>query len=401
MTTAQPAPVPAPANDVLATTGSAPRMPTLDDLRLLAARTAEVTVSLYLPVDRSGAGREADRIRLRNLIHHAARQLDTAADAATALAITARLEDLAAQPALWAHPGDGMALFASAAWAHAFHLPLKVADFATVGSHCHLKPLASLLQCDGRFHLLELSQHGVRLHECSHFGMHEIALPGAPQALEEVCPPVAGEHRVEVRTLHGGPSSPHYFAVTGDEQAKERIRNYFRRIDACVCALHDSRTPLLIAGVGFLLPLYRSVNHHPLLMEEGIDIGNPQHAQDRRLHEDAWRIMAPYFARTAVAARERLADSQGTGRTSAELAAILPAAREGRVADLFVAADRVRWGTFDERDGRIREHDPRWVDDDDLLNLALIHALATRANIHVLPRTQLPGGCDVQALFRY
>lgn len=402
MTTPRPAHAPAASTGGQATPGSAPPMPTLDDLRSLAARPAEVTVSLYLPVDRTGAGRNGDRIRLRNLIHRAAQQLGAGADAAGAPAIVARLEALAAAPMLWEHPGDGMALFAGATWAQAFHLPLTVAEFATVGSHCHLKPLASLLQCDGRFHLLELSQHGVRLHEGSHFGMREISLPGAPQALEEVCPPVAGEHRVEVRTLHGAPSPAHYFAVTGDEQAKERIRSYFRRIDGCVCALlHHSQAPLVIAGVGSLLPLYRSVSRHPLLMEEGVDLGNPQHAQDRRLHEEAWRILAPHFARAAVAARERLASCQGTGRTSDGLGAILPAAREGRVEDLFIAADRVRWGSFDERDGRIREHDPRWADDDDLLNLALIHALATRAHIHVLPRAQMPGGVDIQALYRY
>lgn len=381
---------------------SSTRAPALGDLHALAARPGEVTVSLYLPVNRTGAGKHENHIRLRNLIHQAAGQLAGGADAQTAAAINGQLEGLAGNAALWAHPGDGMAVFATATWAQAFHLPLTIPEFVVVGSRCHLKPLASILQCDGQFYLLELSQHGVRLHAGSHFGMHEIALPGAPQSVEEVVHPVAGEHRVEVRTLHGGPSSPHYFAVTGDEQAKERIRTYFRQVNASICGLlHGSQAPLVIAGVGFLLPLYRSVNHYPHLMEGGIDAGNPESPSDQHLHAQAWQMVATHFAHASVAARERLAQFQGTVRASADLKQILHAAREGRVADLFIAADSVRWGSFDERDEQVREHQQRWADDDDLLNLALILALATRAHIHVLPRDRLPEGSDIHAVFRY
>ena len=153
--------------------------------------------------------------------------------------------------------------------------------------------------------------------------------------------------------------------------------------------------------VRVVTPLYRSVNHHPHLMEGVIDAGKPESASDHLLHERAWEIVAPHFGHAAVSARERLDQFQGTTRTSSELKSILHAAREGRVADLFIAADSVRWGSFDERDEKVREHKQRWADDDDLLNLALIHALSTRAHIHVLPREKLPGGSDIHALFRY
>ena len=136
-------------------------------------------------------------------------------------------------------------------------------------------------------------------------------------------------------------------------------------------------------------------------MEGGIDAGNPEAPSDHHLHHSAWEMVAPHFARSSIAARERLVQLHGTDRVSADLGKILHAAREGRVADLFIAADSVRWGSFDERDGKVREHEPRWSDDDDLLNLALIHALGTRAHIHVQPRSELPGSSDVHALFRY
>jgi hypothetical protein len=271
-----------------------------------------------------------------------------------------------------------------------------------VGSRCHLKPLASILQCDGLFYLLVLSQHGVHLHQGSHFGMREIPLPGAPASIDEVFPPVASEHRVEVRTQHGAPSAAHFFAAPGDEHAKERIKAYFRRINACVCGLlHGGQAPLVIGGVGFLLPLYRAVNHYPHLMEQGVEGGALEGPGDHHLHERAWQVVAPHFGQSAVSARERLAQLGGTWKASADLKRILQATREGRVADLFIASDSVRWGSLDERDGRIREHRRRWTDDDDLLNLALIHALATRAHIHVLPREQLPEGSDIHAIYRY
>ena len=380
----------------------ATRVPTLEDLHALAARPAEVTVSLYLPVNRTGNGKHENHIRLRNLIHQAASQLAAGVDAQTAVAVAGQLDSLAGSSALWAHPGDGMAVFATASMAQAFHLPLTIPEFVAVGSHCHLKPLASILQCDGLFYVLELSQHGVRLHKGSHFGMREITLLGGSPSVDEVCQPVSGERQGERRPMHGGPSSAHYFSVTGDEKARERIRAYFRNVNASICALlHGSQAPLVIAGMGFLLPLYRSVNHYPHLVEGGIDAGNPEAPSDHHLHHSAWEMVAPHFARSSIAARERLAQLHGTNRVSAELSKILHAAREGRVADLFIAADSVRWGSFDERDEKVREHKQRWSDDDDLLNLALIHALGTRAHIHVQPRSELPESSDVHALFRY
>ncbi len=80
---------------------------------------------------------------------------------------------------------------------------------------------------------------------------------------------------------------------------------------------------------------------------------------------------------------------------------MLRAVVQGRVGDLFVAGDSERWGTYDEINDKVREHDPRWPTDDDLLNLALLRGFATHSFTQVVPRSEVPGGGDLAATFRY
>ena len=387
-------------------------LPNLDlsEVHTLAARTPEITASIFLPTHRSGRDMQQDHIRLKNQFNQARSMLVEANGEEIAAAILTPALKLAETPEFWAHPSDGLALFCRAADVRHLWLPTEMPELTVVSHHCHLKPLMPLLQGDGRFYLLELTQHGVDLHMGSHVGLQPIALPGAPTSIEEELGVGDTEHHTQVRTVHNGgqkigqksgQSSAVYFGTAGDENAKERIKQFFRKIDSCICALlHADRTPLVIAGVGYLLPLYWEVNRYPFLIQAGIT-GSPDQTALASLHDRAWEIVAPHFSKADDEARERYAQLHGSDRTSDDLETVLHAAFQGRIEDLFVASDSERWGTYDVLNGKVREHEPRRTNDDDLLNIALLQAIATRARTQVLPRTQMPRGSEVAAVFRY
>ncbi len=390
----------------------------LATIHALAVLPTTLTASIFLPTHRAGSDTRQDHIRLKNLLHQARALLIGADDVpvlggsaksthkereAHADAILAPAMELLETPAFWAHPQDGLALFCSDQGLRQIWLPVMMPELVVVGAHCHLKPLMPLLQGDGDFYLLELTQHGVLLHAGSRFGLRPIDLPGAPDSIEAALGVIDGEHRAEVRTLHGSVHGASvYSGNVGDEDAKERIKQYFRRIDASVCGLlHAQRAPLVTAGVGYLLPLYWDVNRYPFLIQAGIS-NNTDLVKVQTLHDRAWEMVAPHFSKADDEARERYGQLRSSDRASDDLATILRAVHQGRVEDLFIASDSERWGTYDALSDKLREHEPRAAHDSDLLNTALIQALATRVRTQVVPRAQMPAGSsDVAAVFRY
>lgn len=367
-------------------------------LQALAARPPAPTISLYLPVHHPGAEQRQDLIRLKNLIHQARPLLIDEVGAQLSDHLLGRILAVCHDPEFLAHADGAVAFFASEQDLVYFRLPLAVAEQVIVNGHCHLKPLLPLLAGDGRFYVLELTQQGVHLHAGTRFGLHqiELAAPGMLDGEDDRQPP---ERSTGVRTA--GRGATRYFSTSDQYDAKDRIRAYFRRIDACVCSLlHAERAPLVTAGVEYLLPLYWEVNSYPHLIQAGIT-GATAELSPRTLHDRAWTIVAPHFAKAADEAYARYIQLRGTVRASESLADILRAAHQGRIEDLFAASDSERWGTYGANQDMLREHLPRAQGDEELLNTAVIHGLATRANVQVLPRALMPNRAEVAAVFRY
>lgn len=371
---------------------------TLSEVLALAARPPRPTASLLLPTHRAGPERQQDHIRLKNLLHGLRRQRP---DDAGAAALAGRIAALSERPGFWAHPQEGLAIFATADDIHHLWLPGAVAEQVVLADRCHLKPLMPLLQGDGRFYLLELAQHGVRLLRGSRFTLDEIELPGVP-AMVDAGHHGAPEHHLDVRTVRGpGQGAPKYFASLPDQDTKERIRQYFRRVDAAVCALlQGEHAPLVTAGVEFLLPLYWEVNRYAGLIQGGI-ASDPAGLPPATLHARAWEAVAPHFHVADDRLVEHYGRLRGTAQATDDLATVLRAAHAGRVEGLLVAGDGERWGIFDPASGQVLEHESRGATDGDLLNTALLLALATRARVQVLPRAAIPGQAGLAAVLRY
>ncbi len=283
-------------------------------VRALAARAPALTTSIFLPTHRAGSDRHQDHTRMKNLIHQARQLLGATIDEARVDKQLSPLVALSEDPGFWAHPQEGLALFISDAGVSHLWLPASVREQVVVCEHCHIKPLLPLLQGDGRFYVLELTQHGVHLFAGSRLGLNPVALPGALDSIEADKGAVDHEHRTEPRTVQGGAQhASMYFGGVGDVRAKDAVSHYFRGIDASVCALlHAEHAPLVTVGVEYLLPLYREVNSYPHLVPHGIPV-NPAPLTAATLHERAWEVVAPHFQAAVAGARERYAQPAGIG----------------------------------------------------------------------------------------
>jgi Bacterial archaeo-eukaryotic release factor family 3 len=376
------------------------------ELEQLIGKPGGPCVSIFLPTHRAGAETRQDPIRLKNLIGEA-RDLLLAKGlrAAEADVILAPARDLLGDGVFWRHQGDGLAVFLSRETFHHYRLPLRFEELMVVADRYHVKPMLPLLTGDGRFYVLALSLNGVRLLRATRRGTGEVELPGVPGNLADALRHRDPEKQLQFHTGTSGRGDGGRPAVfhghASEEDPKEHALRYFRQVDRGVAELlKGQRSPLLLAGVGYLLPIYREANTYPYLEEEGLT-GNPEGLSDEELHERAWEIVQSRFSKTRREATTHYEQLAGTGRTSTDLGEIVPAAYFGRVDILFVALDSRQWGTFDPGTAEVSLHEEAASGDGDLLDCAAVQTLLNGGNVYALDHEEMPDGAIMASVLRY
>jgi hypothetical protein len=80
---------------------------------------------------------------------------------------------------------------------------------------------------------------------------------------------------------------------------------------------------------------------------------------------------------------------------------VVPAARLGRVEELFVAVGRQRWGRFDEVTQRVKVRNEPHAGDQDLLDLAAVQTVLHGGSVYAVDPDRVPGGRSVAAVMRF
>jgi len=166
--------------------------------------------------------------------------------------------------------------------------------------------------------------------------------------------------------------------------------------------LGEEHYPLLLAGVDYLLPIYKEANNYPYLVESYLE-GNPDDLSINQLHQRAWGVLESLFQADQRKAREHLMSLKNSGSTQAsmDVEAIVPAAYYGRVKTLFVALDTQLWGSFDSQKGTVSQHQEFHPGDHDLLDLAAVQTLLNGGLVYALEPNEIPGESFIAAIYRY
>jgi hypothetical protein len=382
------------------------RIFTRDELKNLTESPQAPCVSLYMPTHRVPTENQQDRTRLKNLIRQAQESLQAyglrPAEAESLLEPAANL--LGAIP-FWKDKRDGLAMFVSPAGFRYYQLPTRFEPLVVVAHRFHLKPLLTLLG-GNEFFLLALSQNAVRLFEGSRFGLSAINdLEGVPKSLADALQYDELIKQVQFRTGIGvggarGERAAMFHGQSADD-AKDRILRFFRQVDQGLSEFfREEQAPLVLAGVEYLLPLYKEANTYQHLLNEGIT-GNPEGASPEELHRQAWALVEPYFKREQQEAAARYRQLAGTGRTSTDPKEIVPAAYHGRVEFLFVAVGRQQWGDYDPGTRQVHVHQESQPGSFDILDLAATQTLLRGGAVFAVEPSEVPDGALLAAVFRY
>ncbi|MBW4443589.1 MAG: hypothetical protein KME10_20610 [Plectolyngbya sp. WJT66-NPBG17] len=380
----------------------------IEELKELVEQPQGLCVSLYMPTMQIGAETRQNSVRFKNLIRQAEAQLEKyefrPADISEFLQPAIDLD----KDEFWQDQNADLALFISEGFFRFYRVPIDMIELVVVNDRFHLKPLIPLLSGDDRFYILTLGQRDVRLLEGNRYGMtREIEIEGMPKSMDEALQYDETSKDEQRRQGAGAGRSAlqaggSYHGQGGErENVKEDLLQYFHLVDK---ALHDffrdRRSPLVLAGVNYLLPIYQEANTYNFIVEEGIQ-HNTKERSAQELHAEAWAIVEPQFKADQQKAIDYYHESIAAGKGSNDLNEVIQGAFYGRVEQLFVPVGVQRWGHFDPDSMELEMHNDAQPGDEDLLNAAAIQTIFHGGTVYAVQPQEVPDETPVAAVFRY
>ncbi len=377
----------------------------IEELKTLIGDHSEWCISVFMPTHRSGRETEQDPIRYRNLLREVEGRLQTKGLRTPDIRkLLDPAQQLLQDPVLWRHQSDGLALFISPEETRYYQIPISLEELVVISKRFHLKPLLPLITSDTHFYILALSQNQVKLLEGTRDTVDEIHLENMPKSMAEAFQfEREGQHlQFHTRTSTGtGQRSAVFHGHDISDEEKNRILLWFHRVDdELKSLLAGERSPLVLAGVEYLFPLYKEANSYSNLLEEGIK-GNPDELKPDELHAQAW----PIVQQTLLVQREKAAGQykqlSSSGQTTNDIKEAVLAACHGRVDTLFAAIGVQIWGAFYPDQNTVEVHPNAKPGDEDLLDLAAIQTILNGGLVYSVDQKQMPDTTAVAAVFRY
>ncbi len=374
------------------------------DLKSLIAQQGKWSVSLYMPTHRVGREQQQDPIRLKNLLAEAeTKLLANGLRRPEVEKLMRPAEELLWRDSFWRHQSDGLAIFLSNEFSAIYRLPAEFEELLVIANNFHIKPLLPLLGRVGKFYILALSLNNVRLFQATPDTMSEIALK-FPTSMDES---LWMDEPERYLNLHSGSASTgeagifHGHGIDDDE--KKNILRFFQSVDEGLNVLIEDKTiPMILAGVDYLLPIYREASTYQNVLKDGIT-GNPDRENLRELHEQAWKIVKPIFEESQKKVFEKYEQLSGrrSAQATSDLSTAVKAARFRQVETLFVPLGVQIWGRYDEANNQVIVVSQPGPEDEDLLDFAAAETILNSGQVFAVPREQLPGNGDLAAILRY
>ncbi|ABU57404.1 baeRF7 domain-containing protein [Roseiflexus castenholzii] len=378
-----------------------------EEVRELIALNETPWVSLFLAPHPPGETIQR-AIQLENLLRRSEAELEASGyDRDDAHAMLAPVWEMTDARTLEEYQDAGLACYVAPGQFHLYRLPHRVSDAVIVGRRPFIKPLLMPRPATDSFYVLALSKSRVRLLHATPSGITAVPLPDAPAGIDDLPqtdPTGRQAQRHVAPSTRGGASGAMYPGHGGniyDEKAE--VQRYLQAVSNAVeRALSRARDPLVLAGVDYMVSMYRALNGYAHVIDTHIS-GSPDHVNDEALGERGAHVLMTHRSRLATDERDRFEAllQYNPPRASTNLRSILPAAHAGRVARLLVASDRQMWGRYNPDDETISLHDEPLPGDDDLLDIAAQQTLLHGGEAVAVPATDIPGSNGVAAVFRY
>ena len=315
--------------------------------------------------------------------------------------------DLVRDNSFWTEQHPGLAVFIADGFFKYIKMPVVPTEELVIEPTFYVTPLIPAMASSEYFYVLVISKQCAKLFKADAFGMQIVPLE-LPQSIEEV-KRISGLDATTFRSGSNGPKAPrssqegsYHGAGGGNADGKDNMLTYFEAVDDLLWekVFNKENAPLVLAGVEYVLPIYRSAcDYHNLWPE--VLTGNRDQQETTNLYNDAKELMKPYFEQRVNKALETYGNQSATGLTSSIPADVIPATYYAKVSQLFVCKGAHLWGHFDEMSNELTFHDTPDEDGEDLIDNAVVKTFANGGEVFLLDKEKMPADCQIAALMRY
>lgn len=370
----------------------------------------EWCISIYMPTCRMGPDIKQNPIRYKQCIREAEDKLfEMGLSKAEVGNILRAASDLIDETTFWQNQTEGLAIFITPEEMNYYHLPFEVKDQVVISDKFYTKPLLPLFTADGQYYILALSKNEVRLFKASRQKVKEIVMEDAPRNVEDM--KVDDDPRTNLQFRTASPVGGNQLVYNNTTQGqgnendfdKNELTRYFRAIDEAFNKVHKGENiPLVLAGVEYLIPIYKEISSYSNIVDEFIK-GNPEILYGDDLQKMAWEIMEPKFLKIQELAEAKYNQFSGqkNGLSSKSLKKLLYQAYNGQVETLFIANGIEQWGQFNPETNKIIFHNEQKIGNEDLMDRVATLTISRGGTVYLVDPDEVPDGGTIAAVLRY
>ncbi|MCE7058029.1 hypothetical protein LZF95_25320 [Algoriphagus sp. AGSA1] len=375
----------------------------------LSQKSAKIYVSIFAPTSRlSTNGYKEDKIHLKNQLSNVEKDLENKYQL-TPREIKELVEpaaDLLKDSEFWKYNSDLMAIYLANGEMELIQVPVPI-EYSSyfIGTKPFTLPLIPEVSGNGHYYLLVLNLEKIHLYEATRNVIQEIILDPEKVAVSLVAEEEDFEKQQFIQGQGGIGAAGAMFHGHGegsDEEKKKTILNYFHRMTNMLePILNKNPMPLYLAGVDYLIPLYREANKYNHLME-GYISGSFTVKDMDLLHQESWELASPNFAEEKASLLESFESKKVEDLALEETEEILKAAFTGAIDTLFVSKNHDHlWGTYDKEAHSINTHKTQENGIHCLIDEAASCVIRSKGKVFLLDPAEIPGDSPMAGILRY
>ncbi|EOZ96803.1 hypothetical protein A33Q_2113 [Indibacter alkaliphilus LW1] len=375
-----------------------------------AQKTGNPIVSIYSPTSRrSSDGYKKDQTHFKNQLKEIEKSLaeNYKMEDKEISDFLAPANDLLDNHKFWQHNSDMLACFISHEGLNMYKLPIDIKDSQHfIGSKPMLLPMLPALSDDGHYYILLLNLDQIRLYEATRNTVQEILLDPEEVAVSFTAEEEEDENQ---KQLHGqggkGNAGAMYHGHAGgsDEEKKVTILNYFHRMTNMLePKLNNNPLPLVLAGVDYLVPIFKEASKYNHLMEGHVS-GAFEEKDMMTLHQKSWELAAPLFESERLKRKESFSQKAAEGlAVSNDKLKVIKAALTGGVDTLLINRNHKHlFGSYDTEKHQINVSEQQESEQHCLIDEAAAKVVEFKGKVYLTDEEQMPENAQVAAILRY
>ena len=369
----------------------------------------DICISMYLPTFKMGPDIKQNAIRFKQRVREAEDKL-------YAMELTKKEVEKILKPAsnlvdeskFWQNQSESLAVFINDGEIDCYNLPFEVEEKTVLSNKLYTKPLISLFNGDEEYFILAISQNKNKFFKASKQLIREIELKGSPKSVEDVRVDEDPGNKLPIRISSPVSNSSLSYNKTSQGQAtdndfdKNQIDKYFRDIDESLSKYKKNNSPLILAGVEYLITMFKEVSKYPNILEECIK-GNPEILDTKILHEKSWELMEEKFSKIQELAKVKYEQYKGQKNDlySNSINKIIPQAYKGQIETLFISEGLEKWGSFNPEDNKINILNEENFEGEDLVAYAASLTTTRGGRVYSISKDKIPDESEIAAVLRY